>query len=66
MPLMAPDVTAATGMVVMVNVAVVAPAAIVTLAGTVAAAFAEVIVTTLPAVGAGPLNVKVAVELDPP
>ncbi len=63
---MAPDVTAATGMVVMVNVAVVAPAAIVTLAGTVAAAFAEVIVTTLPAVGAGPLNVKVAVELDPP
>ena len=63
---MAPDVTAATGLVVMVNVAVVAPAAIVTLAGTVAAAFAEVIVTTLPAVGAGPLNVKVAVELDPP
>ena len=56
-----------TGLVVAENVALVAPAATVTLAGTVAA---DVLlfdkVTTAPPVGAGPLNVAVPVELFPP
>ena len=57
----------ATGIVVTLNVAVVPFAAMVTLAGTVAA---EVLlldsVTTAPPEGAGPLNVKVPVEDVPP
>ena len=60
-------VVAATGLVVAVNVAVVAPAATVTDAGTWAAAvLLEVNVTTAPPVGAGPLSVTVPVEEVPP
>ena len=58
---------AATGLVVAVNVAVVAPAATVTDAGTWAAAvLLEVKLITAPPVGAGPLNVTVPVEEVPP
>ena len=57
----------ATGVVVIVNVALVAPAATVTLAGTVAAAVLLLpSVTTAPPVGAALLNVTVPVEEAPP
>jgi hypothetical protein len=57
----------ATGLVVAVNVAIVAPARTVTLAGTWAAAgLFEVRLTTAPPVGAGPLSVTVPVEGLPP
>ena len=57
----------ATPSVVAVNVAVVAPEATVTLAGTVAAAvFEEESVTTAPDGGAFPSRVTVPVELVPP
>jgi len=57
----------ATGVVVTVKVAVVAPAATVTLDGTVAAAVLLLLsVTTSPPVGAGPLNVTVPVDEVPP
>ena len=59
-------VVVATGVVAMVNVAVVAPTGTVTLAGTVAEAVLEVIVTAMPPIGAGLLMVKVPVELAPP
>ena len=57
----------ATGLVVTVNVAVVAFAATVTLAGTWAAAVLLLdSVTTAPPDGARPFNVTVPVEEDPP
>jgi hypothetical protein len=61
------DVLLATGMVVTVNVAVVAPPATVTFAGTVAAdVLLLASVTVTPPVGAGPLNVTVPVDEVPP
>jgi hypothetical protein len=60
---MVTDVLEATGLVVAVKVAVVAPAGTVTVAGTWAAAvLLEVNVTAAPPVGAGPLSVTVPVE----
>ena len=57
----------ATGLVVVVNVTVVAPAATVTLAGTWAAAVLLLVsVTTAPPTGAGPFRVTVPVEDTPP
>jgi hypothetical protein len=57
----------ATGLVVMVNVAVVAFAATVTLAGTCAAAVLLLDrVTTAPPAGAGPFSVTVPVDEMPP
>jgi len=56
-----------TRLVVTVNVAVVAPAATVTVAGTVAAAVLLLLrVTTAPPVGAGPFSVTVPVDELPP
>jgi hypothetical protein len=55
-----------TVVVLTVNVALVAPEAIVTLAGTVAAAAPLERLTTAPLLGAGPLRVTVAVEKEPP
>jgi hypothetical protein len=52
--------------VAMVNVAVVAFAPTVTVAGTVALAPSEARLTTRPPVGAGPLRVTVPVEVFPP
>jgi hypothetical protein len=64
---MVTDVLVATGMVVTVNVAVVAPPATATLAGTVAAAVLLLLsVTTTPPVGAGPFSVTVPVDGVPP
>jgi hypothetical protein len=57
-----PVVAAATAVVVTLNVAVRAPSAMVTLAGTLAAAFAVDSVTTAPPEGAFPVNVNVAVD----
>jgi hypothetical protein len=60
-------VSAATGLVAVVNVAVVAPAATVTEAGTWAAAVFELVsMTAAPPVGAGPLSVTVPIEEVPP
>ncbi len=59
-------VDAVTVVVVMVKVAVVAPAGTTTLVGTVADALLEASVTVTPPVGAGPLRVRVPVELVPP
>ena len=56
----------ATGTVVAVKVAVVAPAATVTVGGTVAAGLLLVRVTMAPPAGAGPLRVTVPVEGLPP
>jgi hypothetical protein len=64
---MVTDVEVATLLVLTVNVALLAPAATVTVAGTVAAAVLPLIrETTAPPVGAGPLSVTVPVEGDPP
>ena len=61
------EVLLATGLVMMVNVAVVAPAATVTLAGTCAAAVLLLdSVTTAPPAGAGPVNLTVPVDEIPP
>ena len=60
-------VVEATGLVVAVKVAVVAPASTVTDAGTCAAAVFELVsVTCAPPSGAGPLIVTVPVEEVPP
>ena len=64
---MVTDVEALTLLVFTVNVALLAPAATVTLAGTVAAAALPLIrETDAPPLGAGPLSVTVPVEGDPP
>ena len=56
-----------TALVLTVNVALLAPAATVTLAGTVAAAVLSLIrETDAPPLGAGPLRVTVPVDGDPP
>ena len=55
-----------TAIVVSVNVAVLAPAATVTLAGVVADALSSESVTRIPPVGAGPVKVTVPVEELPP
>jgi hypothetical protein len=64
---MVTEVDAVTALVLTVNVALLAPAATVTVAGTVAV---DVLLlereTTAPPVGAGPLSVTVPVEGDPP
>jgi hypothetical protein len=60
-------VTALTATVVTVNVALVAPAATVTLVGTVATEVLLLLsVTTAPPVGAALLNVTVPVDVAPP
>ena len=60
-------VEAATGLVLMVDVAVLAPAATRTLAGTVAAAVLLLErVRVAPPVGAGPVSVTVPVDVPPP
>ena len=64
---MVTDVEAVTLLVLTVNVALLTPAATVTLAGTVAAAVLSLeSETTAPPLGAGPLRVTVPVEGDPP
>src|SRR6267378_6365049 len=63
---MVTDVEAATTLVVIVNVALVAPAGTVTLPDTVAAELLLDSVTCAPPVGAGPSSVTVPVELLPP
>ena len=60
------DVFAATAVVVTLNVAVVAPAATVTLAGTVADALLDASVTTKPPAGAAADKVTVPVLDTPP
>src|ERR671935_110541 len=59
-------VSAVTALVVMLNVALVAPAATVTLAGTDAAGLLLVSVTCWPPAGAGPFSVTVPVAEAPP
>lgn len=63
---MAAVTCAVTALVVIVNVALVAPAATVTLAGTVTWVLELDSVTFAPPLGAGPFNVTVAVSLSPP
>ena len=64
---MVTDVLLATGLVFTVNVAIVAFAAMVTLAGTVAAAVLLLLcATTAPPAGAGPPSVTVPVDALPP
>ena len=57
---------AATGIVVMLNVAVVEPAATVTVVGTVALSVFELRETEIPLVGAGPAKVTMPTEIAPP
>jgi hypothetical protein len=67
---MVTGVDAVTALVLTVNVALLAPAAIVTLAGTLAGTLAAPLLlessTCAPPVSAGPLSVTVPVEGDPP
>src|SRR5262249_1269708 len=64
---MVTEVVAVTAVVVTVNVALVAPAATVTLAGTVPAPLFELdSVTTVPPAGAAALKVTVPVDVLPP
>src|SRR5260370_602297 len=66
-PEMVTEVDAATALVLTVNVALLAPAGTVTLAGTVAAAVLLLVrLTTAPPLGAGPLSVTVPVAGFPP
>jgi hypothetical protein len=60
------EVFVVTEVVLTVNVAVVAPAATVTFAGSDATALLSDNVTTVPLAGAGPLKVTVPVDDDPP
>src|SRR5215472_8151010 len=67
MPVRVTEVLLPTGLVLMVNVAVVAPAGTVTLGGTCAAAVLLLdSVTTDPPEGAGPVNFTVPVDEVPP
>ena len=66
MPVIVAEAAALTAVVVTVNVAVVAPAVTVTLAGTVAAALSLDSATTAPPEGAALPSVTVPVEEDPP
>jgi hypothetical protein len=63
---MVTDVDAATALLVTLNVALVAPAGTVTLAGTVTAALLLESVTCAPPAAAGPLRVTVPVAAAPP
>src|SRR6266478_3322047 len=63
---MVTGVDAVTALVLTVNVALLAPAATVTLAGTVAVDVLLERETAAPPLGAGPLSVTVPVEGDPP
>ena len=64
---MVTGVDVVTALVLTVNVALLAPAATVTLAGTVAVGVLLLERETVaPPVGAGPLSVTVPVEADPP
>src|SRR5260370_42639673 len=63
---MVTGVDVVTALVLTVNVALLAPAATVTVAGTVAVDVLLERETTAPPVGAGPLSVTVPVEGDPP
>jgi hypothetical protein len=66
-PVIVTEIFTVTGLVVIVKVADLAPAAIVTLAGTCAADVLLLLnVTTAPTAGAAPLRVTVPVELMPP
>ena len=60
------EIWVATGVVVAVNVAVVCPAATVTVAGTTTAPLVLDNVTTVPPVGATPVRVTVPWDVDPP
>ena len=65
-PVIVTGVDAATDEVVMVKLALVAPAPTVTLAGTVAAALLSESDTTAPPDGAAPVSVTVPCEVLPP
>jgi hypothetical protein len=65
-PVIVTVVFAVTALVLTANVALVAPAATVTLPGTVAAALLLDSVTAAPPAGAAPLNVTVPVDAFPP
>ena len=60
------DLLLVTEVVVIVNVALVLPAATVTLEGSLADDELSLNDTTAPPLGAGPLNVTVPLEVDPP